>query len=535
MSLLTTQFEKALANRQNVTGAALADVLGVTFREQIAPQDVSHEFVTLVPISFARRHRVIGLCGERGDVHIALCDLAGWPVAERVSKILNRPVRVVFSTPEAIQKAINAAYQRQDGQAQAVIDELDQDQAVAALQRAINNEDLLDVDDKAPVIKLVNKVLLDAVLQRASDVHVQPYEDRVVVRLRIDGILHDVYRPPKTVQEEIISRIKVMGGMNVAERRLAQDGRATVVVGDRLIDLRVSTLPTTFGERAVIRLLDKSARLYSLTELGMPPGVLAAFRRLIHLDHGLILVTGPTGSGKSTTLYAALQEINSTQLNIVTLEDPIEYRLPGISQTQVSDKKGMTFASGLRHVLRQDPDIIMIGEIRDSDTAHLAIQSALTGHLVLSTLHTNDAASAVARLLDLGVEPYLLASSLLGSLAQRLVRRICPHCRREHTPSEEELSTWGASREELAAGCFAGEGCPRCLNTGHRERLGVFELLTVTEPVRDMIHDRAKSSTIKTAAIADGMTTLRTDGLSKVHAGITTMTEVAKVAGRDEF
>jgi len=324
--------------------------------------------------------------------------------------------------------------------------------------------------------------------------------------------------------------------MNIAERRLAQDGRATVEVGDRIVDLRIATLPTSFGERAVIRLLDKSIRLYGLAELGMPAGILDTFGRLIRMDHGIVLVTGPTGSGKSTTLYAALQEINSTAMNILTLEDPIEYRLEGISQTQVSDRKGMTFASGLRHVLRQDPDIIMVGEIRDRDTAQMAIQSALTGHLVFSTLHTNDAAGAVARMLDLGVEPYLLASSLLGVLAQRLVRQICPSCKRPYTPTDKDWRLWGARADTVASqSLYRGDGCAECLDTGYHERIGVFELLEINDLVRELIIQCGTAASIKSVAVTAGMTTLRTDGIAKAVAGTTTMDEVARVTGRDEI
>jgi type II secretory ATPase GspE/PulE/Tfp pilus assembly ATPase PilB-like protein len=340
--------------------------------------------------------------------------------------------------------------------------------------------------------------------------------------------LYDAFSIPKNTQEEVISRIKVMGRMNIAEKRLPQDGRATVQVGDRAIDLRIATLPTTFGERAVIRLLDKGTRLYSAAELGMSPATLARFRRLIAREHGIILATGPTGSGKTTTLYAALRDIDRKGQNILTLEDPIEYRLEGISQTQVSDKKGMTFASGLRSVLRQDPDIIMVGEIRDHETAVMAIQSALTGHLVLSTLHTNDAASAVTRLLDLGIEPYLLASSLIGVVAQRLVRRVCAACAGAGNPSAQELAQLGLQRSD-ANSVRKGTGCAVCRRTGYRGRVGLFELLVVDDALRRQIELRAASADIKAAAISGGMSTLRHDGVAKILAGSTTIEEVIRV------
>ncbi len=354
------------------------------------------------------------------------------------------------------------------------------------------------------------------------------------MRLRIDGVLYDYVEPPQGLLDEIVSRIKVIGKMDIAEKRLAQDGRTTVSIGDRLVDLRISSLPTSHGERVVVRLLDKSARLYKLPELGMNERDLSRFRTLIRRTHGILLVTGPTGSGKSTTLYAALQELNCKELNILTLEDPIEYQLPGISQTQVSDKKGMTFATGLRTVLRQDPDVIMVGEIRDEATARMAVQSALTGHLVFSTLHTNDAAGTVTRLLDLGIEPYLVASSLLAVLAQRLVRTVCPACaeticlppdpiRRLHVP-------WG----DDALAVSHGRGCERCLQTGYYERSGVFELLVVDAAIRTLIQQRAEAAAIKQAAVAAGMATLRHDALLKLKAGRTTVEEVLRVTHEDQ-
>ncbi len=516
---------------------ATAETLGLPFAEKLAHLPVSHSFLQAVPIAYARRHGLIGLAGENGDVSVALADLAQWPHLQTLGKILDKRVRPILAPREEILRTINAAYQQQAGQTEQVIQELDGEALrTDLLSAAAGTEDLLDVAARAPVIKLVNLTLLEAIKRRASDVHVQPTEDRLIIRFRVDGVLYDVLEPPKALQEEIISRIKVMGGMNIAERRLAQDGRATAEVGDRVVDLRIATLPTSFGERAVIRLLDKSARLYKLADLGMPDNVLRTFRSLIARDHGIILVTGPTGSGKSTTLYAALQEISAQEYNILTLEDPIEYRLEGISQTQVNEKKGMTFASGLRHVLRQDPDIIMVGEIRDGETARMAIQSALTGHLVFSTLHTNDAAGAVSRMLDLGVEPYLLASCLLGVQAQRLVRRICPKCIRPHQPTAAELESWHlGDKETRPEKLFIGQGCPECLNTGYRERLGIFELLTIDEEIRELILKRSKSSSIKSAGLAANMTTLRADGLAKAAAGVTTMEEVARASSWDEF
>jgi len=370
----------------------------------------------------------------------------------------------------------------------------------------------------------------EAIKLYSSDVHVQPTENTVEVRMRIDGVLFDRFSLPKRLQDEILSRIKIMGHMNIAEKRLAQDGRATVNVGERTIDLRISSVPASYGERLVVRLLDKSAKLYTLPEIGMESAMLSVFRELISLEHGLILVTGPTGSGKSTTLYAALREINSREWNIITLEDPIEYKLEGISQIQVSDKKGMTFSGGLRNVLRQDPDIIMVGEIRDRETAAMAIQSALTGHLVFSTLHTNDAASAVTRLLDLGIEPYLVSSSLVAVLAQRLVRRVCDGCTAPYTPSEQELRRLLLAEPEIPSGALhRGVGCDRCYRTGYKSRIGIFELLVLNDSQRQLIQERQTAAEIRKNAMTCGMRVLREDGIHKVISGITTFEEVARV------
>jgi len=340
-------------------------------------------------------------------------------------------------------------------------------------------------------------------------------------------VLFEFLRPPPHLGDEIVSRIKVMGAMDIAEKRLAQDGRATVRVGDRSIDLRIASLPTAFGERVVIRLLDKGARLYELSELGMPPDIRASFEELITRSHGIVLVTGPTGSGKTTTLYAALQRVDHGRLNVVTLEDPIEYHLPGISQTQVSSRKGMNFAGGLRSVLRQDPDVILVGEIRDQETARMAIQSSLTGHLVLSTLHTNDTAGAVARLLDLGVEPYLVADSLVAVLAQRLVRRLCPECRIPSSWTARDAAALGPTAE--TGTIWRAQGCPACGGTGYRDRQAVFELLVNAGAIPDLIHDRARARELRRAAREHGLRSLREEGIAAIRAGITSCEEVLRV------
>jgi len=372
---------------------------------------IADAFIEYVPIAFARRFAMIGLANGGSTICIAVDDLRNLSIADTIGVHLGRPIEIVLAPPDEIQGAINRAYSAQTSRVATALDEIAELDPGAQLVEFVTENDLLDAAGSAPVVQLVNSLLFDAIKRRASDVHIQPFAEHVQVRLRIDGVLYDDVKPPRRLLDEIVGRIKVIGKMDIAEKRLAQDGRTTVTLGDRVVDLRISSLPTSHGERVVIRLLDKSARLYRLPELGMQARDLAIFRRLVRRTHGILLVTGPTGSGKSTTLYAVLQELDCTQMNVFTLEDPIEYQLPGISQTQVSDKKGMTFATGLRTVLRQDPDVIMVGEIRDVDTARMAVQSALTGHLVLSTLHTNDAAGAITRLLDLGIEPYLVASA----------------------------------------------------------------------------------------------------------------------------
>lgn len=514
------------------SGAAVEDVSRVGMVD-LAGAHPSAAFVKRVPIGFARLKNVLGLATEAGPMRVAMADPGDHQTRDVLRRWLGGAIEVVAADEKLLGMAINQAYGRQTGAAQAFIEKLDRDAVIEGVKGFEGREDLLNVTDRSPVIKLVNLMLFEAVQQGASDIHVQPYEGRLIVRMRIDGVLFDVFDLPAGVLEEVVSRVKVMGRMNIAEKRLPQDGRASVQVGDRVIDLRVSTVPASHGERVVIRLLDKSARLYTLGELGMDKRTLKRFTQLISVEHGLVLVTGPTGSGKTTTLYAALGQINSSQRNVITLEDPIEYQLDGISQIQISEKKGMTFASGLRSVLRQDPDIVMVGEVRDHETAVMAIQSALTGHLVFSTLHTNDAASAVTRLLDLGIEPYLVGSSLVGVLAQRLVRRVCKRCCGPYAPDagELEILRYSPSAQERA-GYRKGRGCGSCRGTGYHGRVGVFELLAVDDDVRKLVQSRATASDINAAARRADMHSLCDDGLVKVAAGQTTLEEVMRVSMR---
>lgn len=473
---------------------------------------VYEPFIQKFPIEFCRKYEVVVAANELGEVMLLTTSSEVPIVCDNIGRMLGNPLRTVQVDEDLLRPLVNTAYEsRTESSSPDVPDSVSLDELLGGNERS-GRDDLLETDTRGPVVQLVNSLLLDAIKQRASDVHLTPFEEDLVVRMRIDGVLSEVRRISKTVQEEVISRIKVAGQMNIAEKRLPQDGRATVCVGDRVIDLRLASMPTSYGERVVIRLLDKSARLYELAEIGMDEKTLRRFSDVIHAEHGLVLVTGPTGSGKSTTLYAALQELDTKSRNAVTLEDPIEYQLDGISQTQINTKKGMTFASGLRSVLRQDPDIIMVGEIRDQETAVMSIQSALTGHLVFSTLHTNDAASAVTRMLDLGIEPYLVSSSVLAVLAQRLVRRICSKC----------------------GGPSAGieSSCDQCRGTGYRGREGVYELLVLDDAIRDLIQRRAHASEIRDLGIQHGMRLLREGGMEKVAAGITTAEEIERVTMR---
>ena len=507
----------------------------------LSPWHADPEFTAAFPIGFARTHRMVALRGEPvagrddlGSRHpdiLAVADEDGLDHVEIVIRRLARWVEPRRVAADEIDRTIDRVYADRGSQTQAVLDAMDDE--TLRLEDATNRlvaADLLDADSRAPVIQLVNQILFDAVKAGASDIHIQPYEDRVMVRHRIDGVLFDQFEIPKAIQEEVLTRIKVLGKMNIAEKRLPQDGRATVSLGATRVDLRIASLPTSHNERIVIRLLDKSARLYTLDELGMPPSDRDRFGELIRRDHGMLLVTGPTGSGKSTTLYGALAQINSNELNVLTLEDPIEYQLEGISQTQINERKGMTFASGMRSVLRQDPDIIMVGEIRDHETAVMAIQASLTGHLVFSTLHTNDAASAVTRMLDLGIEPYLVSSSLVAVLAQRLVRRLCEDCRRVDPTArlpQSALPTAGVSGS--TASVYRAVGCPGCRGTGYRGRVGLFELLIIDDAIRDAVTQRAPAGDIRRLGIEGGMKLLVTDGHEKVAAGMTTMEEVLRV------
>jgi general secretion pathway protein E len=517
-----------------------SEVLGIPFRESLEGVSVPADFVNDVPVHFARNFNLVALDRRNGILSVATCSPFETYPMDDLSSMLSVEVEPVLVPRAEITNLINRAYKRKQDTVDEALTDLDEDEIGNLATEIQVAEDILDVANKAPIIKLLNMILFQALRMRASDIHLQPYPDRLQVRYRIDGILYDMDSIPKKIQDAVVSRVKVMGRMDIAERRLPQDGRSTLKLGDSEVDVRISSVPTSEGERIVMRLLDLSARLYELEEIGLGEHNLDLIKSYIHYTHGVIFVTGPTGSGKTTTLYASLNRIASSEKNIITIEDPIEYHLEGISQIQVSEKKGLTFASGLRALVRQDPDIMMVGEVRDEETARIATQSALTGHLVFSTLHTNDAPSAVARMLHFNVEPYLLASSVLVVIAQRLVRLICPECRESLDPDAtmlRELAQIGVTPDMLPAGkLFHGRGCANCFQTGYTDRTGIYEVLPVDDAVKNQIMTRASATDIKRSAVERGrLRTLRQHGAEKVSAGITTVEEVVRVTQLDVF
>ena len=467
----------------------------------------------LLPFAFARDHLLLARRAEApgNAVELWVSEASAPSAIAEVSRRFGR-VKLKSLSREELEAAIARAYAASGDDAAQVVDEVESDLDLAKLMLDMPAvEDLLESADDAPVIRMINALLTQALREGASDIHIEPFEQVSVVRFRVDGALRDVVRPKKAIHASLISRIKIMAQLDIAEKRLPQDGRITLRVGGKPVDVRVSTLPTGHGERAVLRLLDKEGGRLDLSHLGMSPDVQQQFDKLINQPHGIVLVTGPTGSGKTTTLYAALSRLNSPTSNILTVEDPIEYELQGVGQTQVNPRIDMTFAKALRAILRQDPDVIMIGEIRDLETAQIAVQASLTGHLVLATLHTNDSAAAVTRLLDMGIEPFLLSSSLLGVLAQRLVRKLCPHCKRS------DGHEWHAV------------GCDKCGHTGYHGRVGVYELLHTDDRIRAQIHDRASEAEIRQTAQASGMRTMREDGERWLANGTTTAAELLRV------
>jgi general secretion pathway protein E len=508
-------------------------MLGMTYLDQlpepVPPRNPVRGDFDRIAGSWGRQFLTVPIGGDDSHVVVATADPLNIEAIEQLRVCYERPIQVVVTSPAQITKAINAIRTSLMSDKSSSLAESgkkdDADDFSNQLKIDVTDSD----DDDAPIIRYVNAIIFKASSERASDVHIEPYEDKLKVRFRVDGVLYDVASEDKAFQAAIISRVKIMAGLNIAEKRLPQDGRIGLKIAGKDVDIRVSTVPTQFGERIVMRLLDKAGAVLDINQLGVEKRNLDTMLKLLSKPNGIILVTGPTGSGKTTTLYACLTQINKPDLNILTVEDPIEYQLDGIGQMQVNPKIDFTFASGLRAILRQDPDVVMVGEIRDTETAEIAIQASLTGHLVLSTLHTNDSAGAVSRLLDMGVEPFLVSSSLLAVLAQRLVRRLCPECRVPYEISDEELRELSLNPAEVTnrqAFRPGSTSCTRCQGTGYTGRLGIHELLMIDDEVRAQILQQVDSNTIKNSAIKRGFASLRADGGRKVLAGLTSVEEV---------
>jgi len=511
--------------------AAWSRQLDLVVRPQIRAEDVDDELIEKIPIAFAKNHGIIPLRrDDEGVVYIATSNPMDTDPLDDLRLIFEgAEIQLELANQRTILGAINEAYDRGPGSTDALAENAAGDLDFLAGEISSEPEDLLDAADDAPIIKLVNSLLQHAVKERASDVHLEPSESEIRVRFRIDDVLYEPIKPlPSRLHASIVSRIKIMGGLNIAEKRLPQDGRIRLKIAGRDYDVRLSTLPIAYGERVVMRLLPRTQEMLNLEKIGFGKDQLRALNRLIARPNGIILVTGPTGSGKTTTLYGALSRINATDKNIITIEDPVEIQLKGIGQIEVNSKVGLTFANGLRSILRQDPNVILVGEIRDVETAEIAIQASLTGHLVFSTLHTNDAPSAITRLVDMGVEPFLVGSSLVAVLAQRLVRVLCIECREAYVASDEELREIGVKPPQRDVKLFRAKGCAACNHTGYRGRMGIFELMLIDDDIRALVSQNVDSKTIKHKATQKGMHTLRSDGAVKVLRGQTSVAEVLR-------
>jgi general secretion pathway protein E len=513
------------------------DVLRALAAQANLPFVSRDELPTSLPIlknlspQYLRQYRVCPVSIDGNILTVATADPTNLLLLDDLRQSLAMQVKVVVAAPEGILEAIDRTYAGAATPLQRIVEGMEDAGPAGEGDEDVNH--LRDMAFEAPVVRLVNLIIENALGGEASDIHLEPFEDSLRVRYRIDGVLYDQEAPPRRLQAAVTSRIKIMAEMNIAERRLPQDGRIRVVLHSRRVDIRVSTVPTVYGESIVMRLLDRSTIFLPLERLGFAPEAQERLERLITLPHGILLVTGPTGSGKTTTLYAALDKINAPDKKIITIEDPVEYQLKGVNQIPVKPKIGLSFATGLRHIVRQDPDVIMVGEIRDLETAEIAIQAALTGHLVFSTLHTNDAPAAIPRLQDMGCEPYLVSSVLEGVLAQRLVRRICAACREPYQADSSDLVALGLSPGEWRQPLFHGRGCAECRGTGYRGRSGIYELFTINEEVRSLILRKVSSGELRRYATENGMVTLREDGWAKARAGLTTVQEILRVTQED--
>jgi type IV pilus assembly protein PilB len=509
--------------------SALAQTLGLTFEVPLK-QDIDAAAFELLPVEYIRKQGAIPLRMEEQTLVVALSDPTNVFLVDEIKRRVKKPVRIVAAAAADINRVVE---QLTSGNSDVQVDEIIKDIADDDIQlvQAAGKDDVADLEkmgSESPIIRFVNYLIFDAIKQGASDIHIEPKEKALKVRYRIDGILFETMNPPHHMHAAIVSRMKIMANLDISERRLPQDGRIRAMVHDRKVDLRMSTLPTANGEKVVVRILDNRSINVPLEDLGFSENVLTIWKQQVEEPHGILLVTGPTGSGKTTTLYSSLRCMDGNKLNISTVEDPIEYHLAAANQVQVHEKIGMTFAAALRSLLRQDPDVVMLGEIRDAETARIAVQASLTGHLVLSTLHTNDAPSSITRLINIGVEPYLIASAVNCILAQRLVRRICPHCREQYTPSDEMkefLTLQGFDSSQV----FHGRGCDRCRKTGHVGRLGIYELLVMDDSMRDLVTRNPNVTELRKLCRERGLVTLRADGFDKVMKGLTTIDEVLRV------
>ncbi len=512
---------------------ALSRQYGMELVTEVPKERLEPLLVEPFPLAYAKQHGFCPLYRRRGRVVVMVSDPTRVEVLNDLVALYGLGVDPVVGTSEAVFEYLNLQYDRRSG-AQQVMGDIQESEDLDRLAHDLEetSRDLLEEDDEAPIIRLVNSILAQAIKEKASDIHIEPFEKTLMVRFRKDGVLHEVLEVPKRLQASITSRIKIMGTLNIAEKRRPQDGRIRVRIAGRDVDVRLSTIPVAHGEGLVLRLLDRTSTILNLSDLGLGGEDQRRFDKLIRRPHGILLVTGPTGSGKTTTLYAALSTINSPDKKILTIEDPVEYQMSGINQMQVNPKIDVTFASALRAFLRQDPDVILVGEIRDKETVETAIQASLTGHMVFSTVHTNDAPSTFTRLVDMGVEPFLIASSVLAIQAQRLVRILCPSCKQAYEASLLQLRQLGITDAGSRVG-YGPKGCPDCGGTGYRGRKGIFELLVVSDDIRNLVMSKANASEIRRLALKEGMRTLRMDGAEKVLSGLTSMEEVLRVTQDD--